>query len=131
MNKAFKRFIIFFVVLIVMSVAMYSLQMYVLNSGNYDLHFTLQSIYIFHFIATLLVCALIEAISTIMPNQAGYAYLGSIFIKIGLFVLIFKDALFIEGGMNKPEKLSVVIPMLVFLLVESVYCGRLLNAQQG
>ncbi|MBL3657745.1 DUF6168 family protein [Fulvivirga sediminis] len=131
MNRAFKRLLIFFIVLMGISVAMYSLQIYVLSSGNYNLHFELMPVYIFHFIATLLVCVLIEAISSIMPNQAGYAYLGSIFIKIGLFLLIFKDALFMEEGMNKPEKLSIVIPMLIFLMIESVYCGRLLNAQQA
>jgi hypothetical protein len=32
-----------------------------------------------------------------------------------------------EGEFPMSERLSIVVPMMVFLVIEAVYCGRLMN----
>ncbi|UII22035.1 DUF6168 family protein [Fulvivirga ligni] len=125
-----KRFLLFLILALILSYGTYALHTYLLSSYGAEVGLSISGIYIFHTIAMLVVCLLIEAMNSIMPSQAGYAYLASIFIKIGLFVLIFHPVIFTEEGMNMAEKLSVVLPMMIFIIIEAIYCGRLLNSQQ-
>ncbi|MTI20137.1 hypothetical protein E1176_03820 [Fulvivirga sp. RKSG066] len=85
--------------------------------------------YVFHFVSYLVICLSIEALFKKLPSQVGYAYLASVFIKIGVFVLVFKSTIFGLEAMTMPERLSIVIPMFIFLIFEATYCGRLMNSQ--
>ncbi|MTI25553.1 hypothetical protein E1163_11415 [Fulvivirga kasyanovii] len=96
-----------------------------------EMTFSLSGMYIFHFIAYFVICLSVELLNTRLPSQVGYAYLASVFIKIGVFVLIFKSAIFGANELNMTERLSVVVPMFVFLIFEAIYCGRLMNSQQA
>jgi hypothetical protein len=64
-----------------------------------------------------------------LPNQAGYAYLASIFLKIGFFVLLFSATVFSDVVMEKEERISLVIPLFLFLIAETIAVSRLLNSK--
>ncbi|GAB3330119.1 hypothetical protein GCM10027429_06890 [Marivirga atlantica] len=122
-----KRLLSFALAVVVLSVLLYLGHSFLLTSFDESISFTLSGIYYFNAAACIMICASAEFLSVKLPSQVGYAYLASIFIKIGLFTLIFKEVLLTEGEFPMSERLSIVVPMMVFLVIEAVYCGRLMN----
>jgi len=90
--------------------------------------YSLLSIYLFHIISAIIVYCIVELIASILPNQAGYAYLASVFLKLGFFVLIFNNPVFTET-LSKPERFSLVIPLFLFLISEALATAKLLNSK--
>jgi hypothetical protein len=70
----------------------------------------------------------VELLSAKLPNQVGYIYLSSVFVKIGIFVLVFKSIIFSIEVLPMSERISIVIPMFIFLIIEAIYSGRIMNA---
>jgi hypothetical protein len=64
-----------------------------------------------------------------LPSQAGYAYLASMFLKIGFFVMIFQSTIFSDIELEKFERVSLIIPLFLFLIIEAVAVSRLLNSK--
>lgn len=125
-----KRFLSFTLLVLILSVALYFCQHYLLNSQEQKLAFSLTNMYLFHFISYVIICLSVEFLNTKLPSQVGYAYLASVFIKIGVFVLVFKSTILRAEDLSMAERLSIVAPMFLFLVLEAIYCGRLMNAQQ-
>ncbi|NJB37105.1 DUF6168 family protein [Croceivirga sp. JEA036] len=84
--------------------------------------------YFFHFICSALLVLGIQALSTVksLVNSLGIAYLASLFIKMGLFVLLFKEPLFAEEETPKSELLSLLIPFFISLFVEVYFIAKIL-----
>ncbi|OEI79587.1 hypothetical protein BKP44_01045 [Formosa algae] len=89
--------------------------------------FKLWQVYLYHLIATLIVYISMEAVSSTLPNQAGYSYLVLMFIKLGVFVLIFKHSVFENDQLTQTERFALVIPLFMFLTAEAVAVAKLLN----
>lgn len=123
-----KRLIIFTVLLLGLATVIFIAQKWYLESIDEKLSYSINAIYLFHFLAFLIIVVSVELLSKRLPDQVGYFYLASVFVKIGLFVLVFKDTLFADSPMNFLERISIVIPFFMFLVFEAIYCGRLMNA---
>ncbi|NQX86894.1 MAG: hypothetical protein HRT67_13520 [Flavobacteriaceae bacterium] len=91
------------------------------------LSFALFSVYLFHVIAAFIVYILVEVIADHLPNQAGYAYLASVFVKMGVFVLLFKATILANDHLTKPERFSLIVPLFIFLMVEAVAVANVLK----
>ena len=102
---------------------------YFLSLQETTLRFSLFSIYVFHYIATILVYILVSIIAEKMPNQAGYAYLASVFLKLGVFLMIFQSSIFSDEILSKIEKTALIIPLFLFLLIEAVFVSKVLNTK--
>ncbi len=124
-----KRLIFFTIAIVVLATSVLFIQKWYISSQEEILSYSLTAIYIFHFIAYLIIVVAVELLSKKLPNQVGFFYLASVFIKIGFFVLIFKDAIFAENPMNFLERISIIIPFFMFLIYEAIYSGKLMNAQ--
>jgi len=124
-----KRIIQFIAAVVILFVVSYLPHDYVLNSKDIYLSFSLFSVYLFHVIAATIVYLIVEFIADKMPNQAGYAYLASVFLKMGFFVLIFQATVFANEQLTKPERFSLVIPLFLFLIIEAVAISKLLNSK--
>lgn len=125
-----KRFLLFTLLVTMLTVIIYVVHIYSLDYVGQETSFSLVGMYTFHFIASLVICLSVEVLNTKLPSQVGYAYLASVFIKIGVFVLVFKSAILSTEALNMTERLSIVVPMFLFLVFEATYCGRLMNSQQ-
>ena len=84
-----KRIIIFLLVVLLSTTASFLLNNYLLQINDAVLNFSLGAIFMFFAIAAILIYVIVEFVADKMPNQAGYAYLASMFLKIGFFFLIF------------------------------------------
>jgi len=121
-----RRFLFFSISLIAFALIMYYCHIYLMHSSDVSLSFRLDQIYYFNVIASLLICLAVEVLSKKLPAQVGFAYLASMFVKIGLFVLLFNELIF-KDTFPQVERLSIVLPMMIFLIAEAGYAGRLMN----
>ncbi len=101
--------------------------------GKNDIYprFLPTAVYGFHTIATLMVYVMVEFALKKIPNETGYLYLASMMVKLGLFVLIFKNSLFSDTSLTSPEKLILVLPLFIFLIVEVIGIAKILNGFNG
>ncbi|MGB1210485.1 hypothetical protein CLV86_1797 [Lacinutrix venerupis] len=91
------------------------------------LRFSINAIYGFHAIASFIVYVLVFFIYQKMPNQAGYIYLTSVFVKMGVFVLMFKNTVFSIDELTKPERITLLVPLILFLTLEAVLVSKILS----
>jgi len=124
-----KRLLFFTTAIVVLATSVLFVQKWYISSVGESLSYSLNSIYYFHFAAYLIIVLAVELLNKRMPNQVGFFYLASVFIKIGFFMLLFKDVIFAENPMGFLERISIIIPFLMFLIFEAVYSGKLMNAQ--
>ncbi|CAM1358465.1 conserved membrane protein of unknown function [Tenacibaculum soleae] len=122
-----KRILYLILTVIVLFLVSYSVHEYVLTLKEVNLPYSLLSIYIFHVIATIIIYVSLEFLADNLPNEAGYGYLAFMLLKIGFFLLIFQDTVFGEEKLVKLEKVSLVIPLFIFLATEAIVVSKLLN----
>ncbi|WP_274474187.1 DUF6168 family protein [Mangrovimonas aestuarii] len=115
--------------IVVVFAVSFNLHQYLLNNQGTTLAFSLFDIYLFHCIASCLVYSIIELLAMKLPDQAGFGYLATTFVKVGVFVLLFQHSVFDVEVFKMSEKLALVIPLFVFLFVEVYLVARLLNAK--
>lgn len=119
-----KRILTTVAIIIAIFFISYGLNNYVIGQ---DLPFSLLSVYLFHAIATIIIYLIVETLNEKLPNQVGYAYLMLICFKIGAFVLIFQKSIFSLETLEMTSRISLVIPLFVFLITEGVIIGKLLT----
>lgn len=124
-----KRLLVFHLLIISLSTGLFFTHQAFLFSKSISLSFLLSQVYIFNILSTAIICITAELLNKKLPTQVGYAYLATVFVKMGFFVLIFKDVIFNDSGFLMTDRLSMVIPTMLFLIIEAVYCGRLMNKQ--
>ena len=102
---------------------------YGLNKSLIDiqLQYSLFSVYLFHALSAIIVYLIIEFLFTKLPNQVGYAYLMLMCFKIGAFVLIFQKSVFAVDLVALQERISLVVPLFIFLIIEALLVGKLLT----
>ena len=121
-----KRILYVAVSLAVLLLLTYNLHNY-LNTSI--LSFSLLKVYCYHAVAAIIVYASVDFVASKLPNQAGYAYLTLMFFKIGIFVLMFQTTVFEKESLTQPERIGLVVPLFIFLIVEAIAVGKLLNSK--
>ena len=122
-----KRIIIFTIVVAALAALGFFVNNYFIEKNTVSLSFSLLSVYVFNFIASLVTYIAVEIVINYLPNETGYLYLGLMLVKFGVFILLYQDSIFSETGLTKPEKVSILLPILTFLLVEAIGVSKLLN----
>lgn len=125
-----KRILFFLIAVLLLFVISFFSHNFILQSKEISVSFSLIGVYAFHVISAIVVYSIVELVAEKIPNQAGYAYLASIFLKIGFFVLIFQASIFANEELTKPERISLVIPLFLFLITEAIAVSKLLNNKQ-
>ncbi|WP_299057592.1 DUF6168 family protein [uncultured Polaribacter sp.] len=100
-----------------------------LNNIEVTLPFSLKKLYLFHAGFSTLVGINIILISKIKKvlEQIGFIYLGSLFIKIMLFIAAFYPTITSEEKSSLIIKLSILIPTFLFLLIELLFVVKFLK----
>lgn len=121
-----KRILFMLAIIVVLFAISYSIHSSLIEV---DLSFSLFYVYLFHAIAVAIIYVSVELVAEHLPTQAGNAYLVLMCFKLGLFLLIFQTAVFENDALSMPERIALVIPLFVFLLMEAVAVGKLLNSK--
>lgn len=119
-NNTLKRILLFNGIALVSLVLFYKLHISLFNDSSWKLNFSLLSVYLFFSIASIVIISVIEILFDVTPANAGYIFLVGIFIKMGLFILIFYSKGLADAKMNVIEKLSIFAPLFLFLLIETL-----------
>ncbi|MDH5474453.1 MAG: DUF6168 family protein [Cyclobacteriaceae bacterium] len=122
-----RRVSIYFTALAVVFFVTYFFHSYYHEDTGQSLSYSLLDMYFFHAISSLFVYIAVEIINLKFSHQTGYAYLVLVFLKIGFFAIIFSSSLLSEISLNMLDRISIIIPMFLFLTLEAIFCSRLLN----
>lgn len=94
--------------------------------------YSLYKVYLFHVGFSLLVCInfkVFSSVDNIFP-QLGFIYLATIFLKIVLFTAFFYTSIFPEENLSEMARISLLIPMIIFLLTEAFFVAKILNKKE-
>ena len=129
MIKSIVGFTFIFFFLFLVSLSLHKLY---LENKQLILPFSLQKVYLFHLVFSLVICSNFLVFSTAAKvfEQLGFIYLGTILLKLILFSIIFHKTIFSKEGLPFSARLSLFIPMLVFLLTETVFVTKILKKKQ-
>ena len=98
--------------------------------GNYEIYlpFSLNKIYLFHVGFSLLICSNFLLFSTVNKifEQLGFIYLVTIVLKIILFCIFFYKSIFTVENLSFSARISLFIPMIIFLLTEAFFVAKIL-----
>lgn len=102
---------------------------YCLGVKGLYVSYSLFNVYMFNMIASVLIYTSIEILAEKLPSQAGYGFLACVFLKIGFFVVLFQDTVFSEVRLELYQRLSLIIPFFLFIIMESIAIAKLLNSK--
>ena len=94
--------------------------------------FSLEKVYLFHAIFSALICIKLRVISTVdkLFPQLGFIYLSALVLKLILFAVFFYTPLFTIDSFSIAEKLSLFLPLFIFLLTEAIFALKILNQKE-
>ena len=93
---------------------------------NWSLPFSVTSLYAFFGISSIFIVTGLELLYTVMPNNAGYGFLVGMFVKMGLFMMIFYSKMLDLKTILLVDKMFILIPLFVFLFLETLVVSNLL-----
>lgn len=107
----------------------------ILSLAAYGLHYSIEAIpvfsliklYSFLFIATLGSVSGMHYLFQIVPNQLGYAFLVTVFVKFGAAIILFPQLMSEQPSLSTTQILSFLIPYFLFLTVEAFMVIKWLN----
>jgi hypothetical protein len=88
--------------------------------GEHKMVLSLNALYAFFVVSTLIIIVSLELLANVLPDKVGYAFLMAVFIKMGLFILIFSSNGLLEKKLYLADKLGVLLPFFIFLLIEAL-----------
>lgn len=123
-----KNSIVFFLILIIITILGFYLQELVINSYLYNLQFvfTTFSIYSFHFTTTALLYLMLLVVNKLDSSKLGFAFMFGTILKMAaciLFFLFFPNYKFKAGNI---DIFVFFIPYFFYLLTETVFTIKLL-----
>ena len=126
MNKTFIKYLLYFTLALA---ATYFLQLWIIDLTSVKLRYRLLDVDLFFGIASFIICLNFLFLGTIkkLKPQLGYIYLPTIFIKGVIFYLYFKSTIFTNETLSMGERLHLIIPLIVFLVLEVYLISRILN----
>jgi len=124
-----KRILTYLSIVILVFIIVFFTHQYVLDAKQLVLSYSLLNIYLFNAVASVIIYSCIELVAEKVPSQASYAFLACIFLKIGFFVVLFQVAIFPEVKLELFQRLSLIIPFFLFIIIEAVGVSKLLNSK--
>ncbi|MFB0903463.1 MAG: hypothetical protein QMB11_03700 [Nonlabens sp.] len=119
MNFYFKAFLL----ILVMAVIGFGMHSYVVEFSVFDLY----NLYSFLGIATLGSVFGMYYLYQLVPDQLGYVFLVTVFVKFGAALVLFPQLLSEEPSLSKGQILSFLLPYFIFLAVEAFMVIKWLN----
>jgi hypothetical protein len=62
-----------------------------------------------------------------LKEQIGLIYLATLFFKIIFFAILFKSTMFSEVPLPQSDRISMLVPLGVFLSVEVFFISKILK----
>ena len=123
-----KSIVVYTLAFAVLFIIVHFSQEFTLNESKNTVRFNLWDTNVFLVVASLLICVHLKLFSSIksLQPQLGFIYLPTLFIKGGLFFLAFKSSVFSLETLTMVERLSLLVPLLLFLVLEVFFVVKIL-----
>lgn len=110
----------------------YSIHSYFIEKNEVILNFPLKKIYQFNIGFSVLICTNFVALSQVnkFKEKLSFIYIGAIIFKLIMFSAAFYNTLFVKETLSLSEKLSLLIPTIIFLSTDAFFIAKLLNKKQ-
>ncbi len=104
-------------------------QEFLLSQLKVLLRFKLWDVNLFFATVSLIICIHFKFFSAIknLQSQLGFIYLPTLFIKGALFFLMFKSSVFQLETLTMAERLNILIPLFMFLLLEVFFIVKIIT----
>lgn len=89
------------------------------------------SIYLFHFLVTLVVLSVLYLVSRHAPTFIGYTFMGFILFKMAAAVIFLIPLIKMEGVSKIPDFISFFVPYFLFLSYEIYITLKLLKQSEA
>lgn len=124
-----KSFAVYAIAFIALFFVVQLTQEYGLELLNKSLRYELWDVNKFFAVVSLLICVNLKFLSTIksLHTQLGFIYLPTLFIKGGLFFLMFKSTIFQLNNLTFDERLNLLIPLFLFLALEVFFVIKIIK----
>ena len=122
-----KRFTFSSFLVSVISIPFYLGHQYILKGSSIELGYNLLDTYLFFLLAYIMVTTAIELVNKLAPIYTGMAYMWSFVIKLILFGVFFYSKLFEKEVVPYEDRLSIIAPMLIYILFEVLYCVKVIK----
>ncbi|WP_299761685.1 DUF6168 family protein [uncultured Dokdonia sp.] len=124
-----KQLSLYSIIFVLFSFAGYYIHTTVFTSLANQAPFSLQDVYLYHGVFSLLLCAIFLALlnSKKFKDQLGFLYLVSVALKIMLFCIAFYTPIFKTDSFTNTEAANLLIPIGLFLILEVFFISKLLN----
>jgi len=124
-----KRILTYLSIIFLVFIIVFFTHQYILEGKQLVLSYSLLNVYLFNAIASIIIYGCIELVAEKLPSQAGYAFLTCVFLKIGLFIVLFQATVFSEVKLELFQRLSLIIPFFLFIIIETIGVGKLLSSK--
>ncbi len=118
-NNTLKRILFYNGLIVVTFILLYFAHNFSMGTDAWKAPFSLFSIYLFFGICSFVLITGIELLFDFNPTSAAYAFLVGIFLKMGLFMMIFFAKGLAEHPLNFTEKIGILLPLFSFLSIEA------------
>ena len=127
-----KQFIIYSITFFLLYYIGLSIHENTIENQAITLPFSLKKVYLFHLAFSLLICINFLVLSNVdkIFEQLGFIYLGTIVLKLLVFCITFYKSIFTEESLSFTARLSLLIPMVLFLLTEAFFVAKILKKNQ-
>lgn len=125
-----KRLVSTAAIILILGVVSYFLHSGILSMLEIELPYSLLNFYLFGGISSLIICLTFISLPDLVPafyDKLGFIFLFTIFGKLLFMGLVFKDLLFQEEVFSRMQRLSMLIPIFIFLIYEVLLLMRILN----
>lgn len=123
-----KSITIYCVVFFLVYVTSLSIHNYVIQKQQIILCFSLNKVYLFYFLFSLVLCTKFKLLSSIPKifSQLGFIYLITILLKLILFCGLFYEVIF-KNQLSLSTRISLCVPTLLFLIIEVFFVAKILK----
>ena len=127
-----KHLAIYIVAFAALFFAIHYSQVEILKLNATVVRFNLWDTNLFFAAASALICIHLKIFSKIeaLKPQLGFIYLPTLFIKGGLFFFAFRSTVFSLETLTTAERLSLLLPVLIFLILEVFFVVQILKENE-
>ncbi len=124
-----KQFLFLTSILLVVALVLFFVQQAVIQElfSDYFFLFPVWKIYLFHFLLTFFIFALLFFIGKMLPNYVGFFFMGLILLKMVAAVVFLLPLIRAQGISKIPDFLSFFLPYFAFLFLEILLIIRILK----
>ncbi|MGB0892197.1 MAG: DUF6168 family protein [Flavobacteriaceae bacterium] len=127
----FKSFIVYSIAFLTALLLLTFFHGFFLTEITSDIRYNVFNVNVFFCLISLVIIVHLKIISKIekFKNQIGFVFLPTFLIKFVFFFIVFRNSVF-ELSLTRKESVFLLLPMLLFLVLEVFFLIKILNQKQ-